>query len=151
MPSVTTVLAVWGALVSTAAMAWNIARDLNDRGRLRVTCYIAEIKGSIDPADQGSKLAYNVVNTGRRPILVTHIGGAIRKDAHFMITTRGVMPRMLQPGEYLLEYSNDLSVLDDHPQALWVIDSTHRYWKAPRKQLRRLLKGRASKKQSPAS
>jgi hypothetical protein len=35
---VTTILAVWGAVVSTIAIIWNIRRDLADRGKLRVVC-----------------------------------------------------------------------------------------------------------------
>jgi hypothetical protein len=68
-----------------------------------------------------------VTNSGRRPVVVTHIGGAIAKDKHFMINTRTEMPRTLQPGEYFLEYSPDLSVLDESPQALWAIDSLGKY------------------------
>jgi hypothetical protein len=138
--SLTTFLALWGAVVSTIAIGWHIWRDLLDRGKLRVICYVGQVVGGPGPPDPTPKLVYNVTNTGRRPILVTHIGGAFAKDRHFMVPMRDQMPRMLQPGEYLLEYSKDLSVLDEKPTALWAIDSLGKHWKVPRKQLQYLLR-----------
>jgi hypothetical protein len=138
--TVTTFLAVWGAVVSTIAIIWNIRRDLADRGKLRVICYIGQTMGGSAAEDAKRRLVYYVTNTGRRPILVTHIGGAFTKESHFIVPTRVQMPRMLQPGEYLLEYSRDLSTLERKPQALWAIDSVGKYWKIPRRQLRRLIR-----------
>jgi hypothetical protein len=140
MDTVTRVLAAWGAVVSTIAIIWNIRRDLADRGKLRVVCYIGQVVGGLGPEDSQPKLVYNVTNTGRHPILVTHIGGAFSKDRHFMVPTRGPMPRTLQPGEYLLEYSEDLSVLHQKPEALWAIDSIGKYWKIPRRRVRQLIR-----------
>jgi len=142
MDALTTFLAVWGAIVSTVVIIWNIRRDLVDRGRLRVTCYFGQLRSGVEPEDPRTYLFYHVTNTGRRPVVVTHIGGAIRKDRHFMINPRGQMPRTLQPGEYFLEYSHDLSVLDESPQSLWAIDSVGKHWAVPRKQMRQLLRDR---------
>jgi hypothetical protein len=140
MNELTTFLAVWGAIVSTAAIIWNIRRDLVDRGRLRVICYFGQLRSGVEPEDPTTYLAYQVTNMGRRPVVVTHIGGAIRKGRHFMVNTRVGMPRTLQPGECFLEYTHDLSVLDQSPQSLWAIDSLGKHWKVPRKQLRQLLR-----------
>lgn len=147
MATVTTFLAIWGAVVSTIAIIWNIRRDLADRGKLHVVCYRGHTVGDSTAGDAKLRLVYNVTNTGRRPILVTHIGGAFTKESHFIVPTRGQMPRMLQPTEYLLEYSEDLSVLERKPQALWAIDSTGKHWKIPRRQLRQLI--RESQKDRP--
>jgi hypothetical protein len=136
--TMTAFLAIWGAVVSTIAIMWNIRRDLTDRGRLRVLCYLGKVVGEIPP-DHRRHLVYNVTNVGHRAVVVTHVGGAIRKDRHFMIDTHGPMPRTLQPGEYFLEYSHDLSILDDNPEALWAIDSMGNNWKISRKALRHLL------------
>ncbi len=138
----TTFLAIWGAVVSTIAILWNIRRDLVDRGKVRVVCYLGHLRGGDGPPDPRTYLIYNVTNVGRRSVVVTHIGGAIRKDEHFMINTRGPMPRTLQPGEYMLENSPDLSMLDETPEALWAIDSLNNYWKVPRKMLRQLIDDR---------
>ncbi len=139
MDSLTIVLAVWGAIVSTVSIVWLIRRDLLDRGQLRVICYVGEIVGGPNPTGVSTpRLVYNVTNRGRRPILVTHIGGAVAKDRHFMVPNAPV-PKMLQPGEYFLGLS-DLSILDEEPTALWAIDSFGKHWKVPRKQLQYLLR-----------
>ena len=109
-------------------------------------CYLGQVVGGPGPPDPKSKLVYHVTNTGRRPILVTHIGGAYAKDHHFMLPTRVSMPKMLQPGEYILEYSEDLSILDEKPNELWAIDSLGKHWKVSRKQLQYLLSERKRKK-----
>lgn len=139
MEALTVFLAIWGAVLSTIAIGWNVRRDLIDRGRLRVICYVGQLVGGPGPEDPIAKLVYNVTNIGRRAIVVTHIGGEFSKDRHFMVTTRGQMPRMLQPGEYFLEYVDNLAVLEENPTALWAIDSLGKRWKISRRQLRLLL------------
>jgi hypothetical protein len=135
----TTFLAIWGAVVATIAIVWNIRRDLVDRGKLKVVCYIGQIVGSgVGPTDPTRRLVYNVTNIGRRSVIVTHIGGKLTADTNFMVPNAKV-PRTLQPGEYFNEYC-DLSVLHDKPQELWALDSLGKYWKIPRKQLRNLIK-----------
>ncbi len=135
----TTVLAVWGALLSTAAIAWNIGRDVTDRAQLRLTCYFARLVGGPGPPDERVKLVFNVTNTGRRPAVISNIGGALQKPTEFVINCRGSLPRNLQPGEYFLEYIDDLA---DFQQvtALWAIDSLSKRWKVPRRQMRRLIR-----------
>jgi len=135
----TSALAIWGAVLSTLAIIWNIRRDLADRGKLRVLCYRGVLRGGVGPPDPKTYLVYHVTNAGRRPVVVTHIGGATTKSTHFMVTTRSPLPRTLQPGEYFLEYT-DVSILKEQPQALWAIDSLNKYWKIRAKALKRLLK-----------
>ena len=94
--------------------------------------------GGIGPSDPSPVLVYNVTNTGRRPIVVTHVGGELAKGTHFMVTNRIQLPKALQPGEYFLEYT-DVSILRERPQALWAIDSLNKYWKIRAKALKRLL------------
>ena len=138
----TTVLAVWGAVVSTIAIIWNIVRDREDRGKLKVMCYPGQLVGGIEP-DEKTYLVYHVTNVGRRSVVVTHIGGAFADDQHFMIpNTRARLPHTLKPGEYLSECT-DISILDESPQALWAIDSLGKHSRLPRKALRGLLKKHA--------
>ena len=134
----TTFLAVWGAVLSTIAVLWNIRRDLTDRGKLQVICYLGTVVGETPP-DHRTHLVYNVTNCGRRAAVVTHVGGLNKKGLAFLINARGPMPRTLQPGEYLLEFTHDLSILDEHPRALWAVDSVGNHWKLSRKALRQLL------------
>jgi hypothetical protein len=141
----TTFLAIWGAVVSTIAIVWNVRRDLVDRGKLRVVCYRGGLRGGYGPPDPKTYLVYNVTNVGRRPVIVTNLGGARNKKTHFVISTRSPLPRTLQHGEYFMECS-DLSIMDEQPEALWAVDSLNRYWKFPRRALRRLIREHESKR-----
>jgi hypothetical protein len=140
----TTFLAIWGAALSTIAIVWNIRRDLVDRGKLRVICYRGVLRGGEGLPDPKTYLVYNVTNIGRRPIIVTNIGGARTKEVHFLVDTRGPMPRTLQQGEYFVECA-DVSILDEQPEALWAVDSLNRQWRISRKALRRLMREHQSK------
>jgi len=36
----TILLALWGAIVSTFVLGWNVFRDLSDRGKIKVSCFV---------------------------------------------------------------------------------------------------------------
>jgi hypothetical protein len=135
--TLTTFLAIWGAVVSTIAIAWNVWRDVGDRAKLDVICYVGHIVGDSDHL----KLVYRVTNAGRKPAVLTHIGGNFGERKHFMVPTTD-LPKTLQPGDFYLGYSEDISVLDRKPTAIWAIDSLNHYWKIPKKMLRYLLEDR---------
>lgn len=143
--TITAVLAIWGAVLSSVTLGWNFIRDINQRGRLRVSCYIGKLVGGSVGVDPNSYLVWNITNIGKEPVLLTHVGGATAKEG-FMLTTHQPLPKMLQPGEYVLEYSDELSVLGPELKHLWAIDSLGRNFKAPRRQLKELKKKYASGK-----
>lgn len=132
----TLILAIWGAVVSTFAVGWQFYRDLVQRGRLRVSCYIGIMVGG-GVRDPNKYLVYNVTNIGREPVMLTHIGGRKKKNS-FILNPHQRLPRMLKPGEYVLEYSHSLEVLGQELVALTATDSLGRTWKAPRRQVRKL-------------
>ena len=127
----TTALAVWGAVVSTIAIVWNIRRDWADRGRIQVICYQGKIVGPAGPGGI-TYLVYRVTNVGRRDVVVTHIGGEVTDEEHFIVREpRTPLPHTLKPGDYLLEY-HDISILDKSPQSLWACDSLTARGESPR-------------------
>jgi hypothetical protein len=140
--SFTSVLAAYGALVSTVAVLWNVFRDVTDRGKLRVHCYLGKIVtgSTIDPR---TYLIYQVTNVGRRAAVVTNVGGRRTKQPGdewlaFVIKPRN-LPKTLQPGEYLMEYSPDLAGLT-RVTKFEAYDSHGRYYRAPRADLREIRK-----------
>jgi len=106
---------------------------------LRVSCYIAKLVDEVSGIDPAEYLVWNITNIGKEPVVLTHIGGALKKS-HFMIKPRNQLPRTLKPGEYVLEYNNDLSILGNDLKHLWAIDSLDRKFRAPNKQVKRLKK-----------
>jgi hypothetical protein len=139
-PSTTDILAFYGAVLSSLAITWNIYRDLTERGKLHVHCYLGKIAGPNLPPDDKDYLVYSVTNTGRKPIQVTHIGGA-RRGKDFIVIPRS-LPKMLSPGEYVLEYTSDLSVLDTSLRFLAAWDSLNRVHKVKRSVTRDLVRAR---------
>ena len=137
---VTKLLAIWGAIFSTVAIAWNIVRDVNDRGRLKIDAMIGKMFP--DHTDK-NYLVITITNIGRRPILVKGWGGmkkkAVKGARGIFIVPQG-LPRMLKEGEYHTEFTEDLTILSPELEKIYVWDSTGKYWKVSRKNLRRLFK-----------
>ena len=154
----TTFLAVWGAIMSTLAIAWNIRRDFLDRGRLKFNCYhgCKVGGGSRSP----TYLVFHVTNIGRRDVQLTTVGGEVLSDRHFLIATGPAtltaqqLPRMLKPGESYIAYGKP-EILEQNPRNLWAIDSLNNYWKLPKKSLKHLLRKHqaeySSGKETPTS
>jgi hypothetical protein len=138
---VTTILAVWGAVISTIALAWNIIRDSTDRGRLRVKCYIGNFVGGPGPRDPNDYLIYKITNVGRRPITVTSFGGELKKPdgtkKHFVVIPRS-LPKTLHPGEYVLEYAEEPARIAAEAERLTVYDSHDRTYAASRRDLKEI-------------
>jgi hypothetical protein len=131
-------LALWAAILSSFTFGWIFYRDITQRGRLRVSCYIGKIFiPSTDPKDY---LIWSVVNIGKEPIVLTHIGGTLKDKTRFIVSTHKTMPITLKQGESFLDYMDDLSVLDGGLISLWAADSLNREFKASKKQVKILKK-----------
>ena len=140
---ITLTIAIYGALLSSILLGWKIYRDLTDRGRLRVHCSIGKIVIPGGPKDENDYLFYNVTNIGRKPIVVTHIGGSMTQQ-NFMILPKD-LPKTLKPGEFSHEYTTDLSCLNDNLLCLWAMDSLGKYHKVKRCVLKDLIKKEKNK------
>ena len=91
-----------------------------------------------------NSLIITITNIGRRPVLVKGWGGEEKKNVKgkrgIFIVPQG-LPRMLKEGEYHTEFTEDLTILSLELKKLYVWDSTGKYWKVSRKNLKRLFKG----------
>jgi hypothetical protein len=88
--SVTTMIALYGALLSTIVLCCNVCRDLSDRGRLKIQCYIGNLIQPGSLKDDNYYLVFSVSNIGRDSILVTYVGGKTKKT-DFMIIPRDLL------------------------------------------------------------
>lgn len=70
--------------------------------------------------------------------MVTHFGGKSKKS-NFMIIPRN-LPKMLAPGEYAQEWTDDLSFLNRNLLYLCAIDSLGEIHKAEKRVIRKLVK-----------
>src|SRR5437764_12787823 len=113
-------LALWGALLSTFAMGWNLYRDWLDRAKLQLSAQVRRLSMSEDgqmfavkhdipvPATEQLYIMTTVVNVGRRPVVWKGWGGRYHKKQNeksgFTIIGRN-LPKMLQEGESHSEFS----------------------------------------------
>lgn len=134
----TFVLSVWGALLSSITFGWNLFRDVTETGRLKVTCYVGSIITPGVGADPRQLLCWNVTNVGREPVVLTHIGGGYKSGTEFLVNTRNPLPMTLKQGEYIVDFTDDLSVLGERLNFLCAMDSLGRKFKAPWLQVRKL-------------
>jgi len=141
--TITTILAIWGAVLSSFTLGWNIFRDFMQRGRLRVTCYIGHIVGNPSISHKENLLVWTVTNIGREPVVLTTVGGSFGETA-FLINTGDPLPKTLAPGDYFTGYTNDLSVLEPKLKYLAAYDSLGRTFKAPKKTVKKLKEKYAS-------
>ena len=139
------ILSIWGALLSSIAIGWNIYRDLTKKGKLRVVCYIGNIIDEISGVNETEYLVWNVTNIGQEPIFLTSIGGQTGKEDYFVINPHQPLPIMLKPGEYIIEYTDDLSLINNNLLSLFASDSIGTNYKASKNQLNYLKKKYANK------
>jgi hypothetical protein len=144
----TAILAIYGAVLSSFTLGWNLYRDYIQRGRLRVTCYVGNIVGN--PAIPAKKkwLVWRVTNVGKEPVVLTHIGGN-SGNTSFIVDTLMPLPVTLKSGEYFSSQTDDFSVLKADLKYLSAYDSIGRIFKAPRKATRQLKKKFAAGEFSP--
>ena len=137
-PTTTTaVLAIYGAVLSSFTLGWNLYRDYIQRGRLRVVCYVGHIVGDAAISSDKNWLMWRVTNIGKEPVVLTHVGGSFGKT-HFMINTREPLPVTLKPGEYYSTQTDDFSILEGRLEYLSALDSLGRTFKASKKSTREM-------------
>lgn len=109
-------------------------RDLADRGKLRVGCFIGKMAGR-DVTDERDYAVWSITNSGRRPIVVLHVGGELQqKGKNFIILPHAQLPKTLAPGETMTEYSPDIEKLRN-AKSLCVWDTLGRIYRAPKQRV----------------
>jgi hypothetical protein len=146
--AVTTFLAIWGALLSTVLAAWNIYKDIRDRGNIRVEAYLTEWEEKDEETgklDTKYEVEITLTNIGRRPVIVTSIG--VRRDSR-RLKSRGfsemyfdvrILPKSLDPGEFVsIERDKLFFLVDSEYDRLFARDSLGRYYFLPKAELDRM-------------
>jgi hypothetical protein len=142
--SLTTILAIYAAILSSIAIGWNLYRELHDRARVKISISLMRLATGTDgrqfavaphlPMEHASADVHVVVkmtNAGRRPVLLQGWGGEFKipengKDK-FVVISQG-LPRMLKGHESHQEFTPDLSVVSPNIKVLFVWDSSGKNW-----------------------
>jgi hypothetical protein len=156
----TKLVALYGAVVSSFTVGWNVYRDIHDRPRLKLSTMLGhqfENRGQINIISHAfaidewpdkfknkpPSLFLTITNIRRRPVIVEN--WTIRTDRrktgkdHFIypLTT---LPKALKEGEYVVEHTDDLSLLVEGAKKIYAWDTTGKKWSLPRRDLRKLQK-----------
>jgi hypothetical protein len=154
--TLTTFLAVWGAILSSVTFGWNLLRDLRDRANVKVSVAVRKIitrmdgvSVAVDPnllGDDGSPLhvVISAVNVGRRPVRWQGVGGRYRRAVNgkkgFVINAR-FLPKTLAEAEAHDEYTDfDGPFKQDNVRLIKIWDSFGKDWSLSWWQMRKLRK-----------
>jgi hypothetical protein len=134
-------LALWGAILSTVAITWNVLRDVRERAKLRIDPMIGRIHPDSTNRDY---VVLTIANVGRRPVLVKGWGGRRTPDGEgrdaFLVTSPE-LPKMLKEGEYVIVHSSHLEIVGPATKEIHVWDSSGRNWRLSKNQLKHLRAG----------
>ena len=141
-------LAIYGSLLATALAGWDVAKYVLERRRLSVYCYVAQIVTPGVGIEADNLLAYRIANTGGKPIVVTTLGGKLRRGNYFLNIRPSVpLPLTLQPGEAITATGPMPENMED-VTCFVVHDALGKEWKASTATVRERLAIRAAKRQS---
>jgi hypothetical protein len=152
--SLTSLLAFYGAVLSSFGFGWNVYRDLLDRPRLKVSMAIRRIVQSPDgkwyqvqpdlPVEGASEqlfLVVNVSNIGRRPVKWMGWGGKWHKrepTGGAFIIQPVALPAILKEGDSSSEFTPELKAASANVKQLFIYDSTGKNWYLSRRALKKL-------------
>jgi hypothetical protein len=142
--SLTTILAIYAAIVSSILLGWNLYSELSDRARVKISVSLMRLATGTDgrqftvaphlPTEDASADVHVVVkitNAGRRPVLLQGWGGEWKTPENgkdkVVVISQG-LPRMLKGHESHQEFTPDLSVVSPNIKALYVWDSSGKNW-----------------------
>jgi hypothetical protein len=131
-------LAIYGAVVATAGGIIQFLEHQKDRARISVSAMFAH--DGNDP--HRIKFLVSATNIGRQAVTVKGIASREGK-ANFLWAKPMNFPKLLQPTEEVLEWSNNLKFITDKTTELYVLDTNGNEWKLPKKKLNRLKKSAA--------
>jgi len=154
--SLTTLLAVWGAILSSIVFGWTLYRDLRDRARIKLTAEVRRIAQrtdgkyftiapdlEIDGASEALFVVISVVNVGRRRMHWKGAGGYYKHPVNgkngFVLSPR-YLPRVLEEQDSHDEFTElDSEFIRGNIKRLHVWDVAGRQWSVSRRDLKRLV------------
>jgi hypothetical protein len=152
----TTVLAVWGAALSTATAVWSVRKDLHDKPKIKVKArlrciglrevdrapYMASPALNIAGMDDRLYVVVSVTNVGRRRIRWQGWGGKYKEPVNgqrgFTVSAR-FLPRALEEQEHLDEWTDlDQQFVKGNVERLYIWDVARKEWDVPEKDMQEL-------------
>lgn len=154
--SLTSFLAVWGAILSSITFGWTMYRDVRDRAKIKLSAQLRRIGRrdgdgayfSIEPgmniaASEQLFVVISVVNVGRRPMRWKGVGGHYRRPVDgkngFVVSAR-FLPKTLEEQEALDEFTElDAQFTSGNVKRLYIWDVAGREWRVSRRDMKKLV------------
>ena len=154
----TSVLAIWGAVLSSITFGWNLFRDVRDRPDVKLKGTLGQlvtdavgrlhfgsmnfIEGQTDnDPNVPTQFKLTITNTGRRRVRVEGWAGIRGRGMPKALHLSRGLPKMLEEGESHEELTDEpLKILGDDVKRIVAWDSAGREWKLSRCELRKLKK-----------
>lgn len=135
-------------LAAVIALAWNVIRDLLlDRVSIKIYIAFGEVgnfknsttnlfaeAGSLEPDHKfdNTGTLVKIINTGRREIVISRIGGELKNGQHFSMAIQG-LPKILKPYEEFSNISGIRSsfmnkVKNSEIKKIWAEDTKDKKW-----------------------
>jgi hypothetical protein len=153
--SLTSLLATYGALVSSLMLGWTLYRDLRDRRKVKFSVEIRRIgirsdgaffsiapNSGIEGASEEVFFIFSMVNVGRRPVRLKNIYAKYKEPVNGkrgLVFSARDLPKSLDEQEALDEYSEfDERFVSENVESITVSDVSGKQWRLSRKQMREL-------------
>lgn len=154
--SLTTLLAVWGAILSSIVFGWNLYRDLLDRAKIKLSVEVRRIGVredgkffSIEPglniagASEALFVVISVVNVGRRRMRWKGAGGhykhPVNGKSSFVLSAR-FLPKSLEEQEAHDEFTElTEEFINGNVKHLFIWDVAGRKWSVSRRDMKNLV------------
>ena len=146
--TLTEFLAVWGAIFSSGAIAWNVIRDLRDRADLQLSVMIGHLSRHPTTGqmmfmratrrEEATHFIVQVTNHGRRAALVTKLFLRWPNDPSVGLILPRTLPKPLRENDFAIEYTEIEGPVDPGIERVFAVDSTGKEWDLSKKQLQQL-------------
>ncbi len=131
----TTLIAIYGAVLSTLALGWNIYKWYCERPSLLVD---AKIMREVPDIDGKDRLVVSATNQGHRPVNVKLWG--VKVSGGFRVVDTGKLPRKLEEGDSFSDVLPGFEDIFSEPvKSLLFVEFSEREWHLKRSRLRRLV------------
>jgi len=130
---ITIYVAIYGAVLSTIAIVWNIIKDILNKPRLKVQAGIGFITYR-DETKPTKIYNFEAVNLGKRPITLTSSGIKIEGENSITFIDNTNLPKRLEEGNKISffrktdEFYNEIK--EHQLRYLWFKDTTGKTYKS---------------------
>jgi|GEM_PF-5947240 len=132
--SIIELLAIWGAVVSTIALTWNIILFYKNKANIKVEA------GIMLDENRNEFFVVTITNIGKRPALINSVNlKEINSKNNIFITPQN-LPRKLNESERHVEYYDCVEKFQNEIEKIWLNDSTGKNWYVRKKMINYLNK-----------